>query len=82
VPRVTLAVPWSVKTTGIELDEPTVTFPNVNVVELGDSCDEGATPVPVSMMLIVGSDASLETVKVPWLLPAFEGVNITVIVVV
>ena len=79
---VTVAVPWSVTTTGIVADEPTVTFPKVKVVELAESCDEGATPVPVSMMLTDASEASLEIVKVPWLLPAPAGVNITVIVVV
>jgi hypothetical protein len=81
-PSVTVAVPWSVTTTGIVADEPTVTSPKVSVVELAESCDEAATPIPVSMMLIDAFDASLEIVKVPWLLPAPPGVNITEIVVV
>lgn len=61
----TFAVPSSVTTTGIVADEPTVTFPRVNVVELAESCEDAATPVPVSMMFMDASDASLEIVKVP-----------------
>ena len=63
-------------------DEPTVTLPKVKVVELGESCEVPATPIPVSMMFIDASDASLEIVRVPWLLPVPLGVNITTIVVV
>jgi hypothetical protein len=82
VPSVTGAVPESLTTTGMVEDEPTVTLPKVKVVELGESCEVPVTPIPVSMMFIDASDASLEIVRVPWLFPVPLGVNITTIVVV
>jgi hypothetical protein len=57
-------------------------LPKLKVVELGESCDDGATPVPVSMMFIFGLEASLTTDRVPCALPVAVGAKATEIVVV
>jgi hypothetical protein len=57
-------------------------LPKLKVVELGESSDDGATPVPVNMMFIFGLEASLTTDRVPCALPVAVGAKPTDIVVV
>ena len=57
-------------------------MPKLKVVELGESCDDGATPVPVSMMFIFGLEASLTTDRVPCALPVAVGTKSTEMAVV
>lgn len=61
----TTAEPSSVTTTGIVVDVPVTTLPKLSVVELGESCEVATTPMPVSMMFMDESDASLAIVNVP-----------------
>jgi hypothetical protein len=76
------AVPWSVSTIGSDAAAPTVALPKFKVVELGESSDEGAMPVPVSVMFIFGLEASLTTDRVPCALPVAVGAKAMEIVVV
>ena len=59
---------------------PTVTLPKLRLAGLGDS-DPAARPVPDNPMLRVGFEAFDVTVTVPVALPAVEGVNVTLKVV-
>jgi hypothetical protein len=79
---VTSSRPWSVSTIGSDAGAFRVAFPKFRVVELGESCDDGAMPVPDSAMFIVGLEASLTTDRVPCALPVAVGAKATVIVVV
>jgi hypothetical protein len=76
------AVPWSVSTMGNDAVPPTVALPKFKVVELGESLDDGAMPVPVSRMFIFGLEALLTTDRVPCALPVAVGAKATEIAVV
>jgi len=72
----TLAVPESVSVTVCTAEFPTVRLPKLTFVELACSCEDAATPVPVSAISIEELAALLSTESVPWALPAAFGAKL------
>jgi hypothetical protein len=77
------AVPTSIRVTGCTVEFPTVKFPKLTLVELGESWDVcpvcAAIPVPDNMRFKVEFEASLDIDKVPCTLPKPFGTKSTVI---
>ena len=73
---VTLVPPVLVTVSDRDWLFPTVTLPKLRLVGF-DPKAPGVTPVPVSGMVRVGSEALEVTVTVPVALPAAVGVNVT-----